>query len=198
MDEILPWLITLVTLLLCVLGAQLLLHRDRWRRPGTQTTGDYRVAPRATRGAFAMPWPVLGASALAATWSIATLLFVAAGAILLALVADDGPAWFFALLAPTLVSGLVHAGLLVRGASRLVRRHEHAPRSSVKVALHGVVHHAFVLGLFLRWTWLEHRHDVDDTLMVLGPICLVGSAISALVVPAARYAPEGVPTAQPS
>jgi len=192
MDDILPWLATLASLLFVVLAGQLILHRDRWRAPGTQTTGDYRVAPRATPGAFTMPWPVVGASTLAATWSVATLLFVAAATVLLLLVSENGTAWFRALLGLTLVSGLVHAGLLVRVASRLLRRHERSLRSSRKLAAHGVAHHALVLGLFLRWTWLEHRYDVDDTLVMLGPICLVGAAISALVVPAARYAPPAL------
>jgi hypothetical protein len=189
MDDLFPWLLGLAALVFVTLGVQLVLHRDRWRARGVETAGDYRVAPRSKRGAFSMPWPVVGASALAATWAIATLLFVAAGALLLLVVAEDDATWFCALLGLVLASGLTHAGLLVRAASRLLRRHQHAPRSTLKVAVHGLLHHAAVLALFACWTWLEHRHDVDDTLVVLGPLCLAGAVISLLLVPASRHAP---------
>lgn len=198
MEDFLVPALAVAASVLFVLGLQLVLHRDRWRRLGVRTTGAYREAPRDEPGRTDVRWDVVGIGSLASLWGLVTFGFVAAGSLLLLLVFEQGHAPFVASLLTILASGVAFGGLSIRAASRLVRRHDHAPRSARKVAIHGVVHHLAVLALFAVWAAVEEPRSLDDVAVVLGPICAVGGLVSVLVGIAGRTIDRLAPTMAPA
>lgn len=190
MESILIGAVVVVTgLVLVSLAVQLALHVSRWRRAPTRTEGDYRAAPREIEGAVAIRWEVVAVAVTASLWSICTYLFAAAGG-LLALVTfgDHQRAGFVVILGVVILSGILHASIALRVASRLVRRHEGVERMATQSSIHGVLHHLVVLALFARWSWVEGHHDFEEAMLFLLPICALGVIVSGLVHVAGRRA----------
>jgi hypothetical protein len=171
--------VTFVVML--VLGLQLAAHRHRWRRAGSTSTGSYREAPRQLPGAVAIRWDVVGTAALASAWSIATVLFVGAGALLFLIVSSQSQGPFLLGLGLALLSGLGLVGSNLRAASRLVRRHPRARTSARLAAFHGYAHHAYVLVVFFAWLVVVEPGSLEEDLLAITPLCGFGAIVAALL-----------------
>lgn len=181
--------IVFAVFLVGVLAVQLALHTSRWRRAATRTDGDYREAPRVTEGAVAIRWDVVAISVVSTLWAVCTYVFVAAGALLALMTLDDsGDRAFAVFLVPLLGSGVAHASFAIRASSRLVRRHAETARTATRSAIHGVIHHAAVLTLFLTWAASASSHDFEEAALMLTPICAFGALVSGAVHVAGRRA----------
>ncbi|MBN8611447.1 MAG: hypothetical protein J0L92_12720 [Deltaproteobacteria bacterium] len=182
MEPVVVGAITTSVLILGALGAQLMLHAARWREPPSRTEGDYREPPREIEGVVAIRWDVVAVAAVTSLWSVCTYLFAAAGALLVVMAHEDSAsAVFVPILGAVVVSGVVHASMALRVASRLVRRHDRVARSATRNTIHGVIHHAAVLLLFGCWSWQASRHDFEEAMIFLVPICVFGAFLAGLV-----------------